>query len=40
MCVTTNPVLNRQSGEEIPDPKQYLAPKLKKLLQDVEIQSK
>ncbi|XP_049834926.1 mitogen-activated protein kinase kinase kinase 15 isoform X2 [Schistocerca gregaria] len=40
-CVTTNPAAARLTGEEGSlDPKQHLTIKLKKLLQDVEIQSK
>ncbi|XP_069698242.1 mitogen-activated protein kinase kinase kinase 15 isoform X5 [Periplaneta americana] len=40
-CVTTNPTSVRVPGEESAvDPKQHLTIKLKKLLQDVEVQSK
>ncbi|XP_029659596.1 mitogen-activated protein kinase kinase kinase 15 isoform X3 [Formica exsecta] len=39
-CVATNPATSRITGEEAIDPKQHLTLKLKKLLQDVEIQSK
>ncbi|XP_070165357.1 mitogen-activated protein kinase kinase kinase 15 isoform X2 [Polyergus mexicanus] len=39
-CVATNPATSRITGEEVIDPKQHLTLKLKKLLQDVEIQSK
>ncbi|PSN44121.1 Mitogen-activated protein kinase kinase kinase 15 [Blattella germanica] len=40
-CVTTNPTTVRVPGEESAvDPKQHLTLKLKKLLQDVEVQSK
>ncbi|XP_012228060.1 mitogen-activated protein kinase kinase kinase 15 isoform X2 [Linepithema humile] len=39
-CVSTNPATSRITGEEAIDPKQHLTLKLKKLFQDVEIQSK
>ncbi|CAL1686023.1 unnamed protein product [Lasius platythorax] len=39
-CVATNPATSRITGEEAIDPKQHLTLKLKKLFQDVEIQSK
>ncbi|XP_011638279.1 mitogen-activated protein kinase kinase kinase 5 [Pogonomyrmex barbatus] len=39
-CVATNPATSRITGEETIDPKQHLTLKLKKLFQDVEIQSK
>ncbi|XP_019696307.1 mitogen-activated protein kinase kinase kinase 15 isoform X2 [Harpegnathos saltator] len=39
-CVATNPAASRITGEEAIDPKQHLTLKLKKLFQDVEIQSK
>ncbi|KAF4524857.1 hypothetical protein B566_EDAN017044, partial [Ephemera danica] len=40
-CVITNPATARVQGEDNPsDPKQQLAVKLRKLLQDVEVQSK
>ncbi|KAH0948346.1 hypothetical protein HN011_009232 [Eciton burchellii] len=39
-CVATNPATTRITGEEAIDPKQHLTLKLKKLFQDVEIQSK
>jgi len=40
-CVTTNPTPVSVPGVENPvDPKQHLTIKLKKLLQDVEVQSK
>ncbi|XP_076758586.1 apoptotic signal-regulating kinase 1 isoform X2 [Xylocopa sonorina] len=39
-CVTTNPTTTRITGEEAIDPKQHLTLKLKKLFQDVEVQSK
>lgn len=38
-CVATNPT-SRITGEEAIDPKQHLTLKLKKLFQDVEVQSK
>ncbi|XP_020288969.1 mitogen-activated protein kinase kinase kinase 15 isoform X1 [Pseudomyrmex gracilis] len=39
-CVATNPATSRITGEEAIDPKQHLTLKLKKLFQDVEVQSK
>ncbi|KAG7190279.1 hypothetical protein KM043_006396 [Ampulex compressa] len=39
-CVATNPATSRLTGEEVIDPKQHLTLKLKKLFQDVEVQSK
>ncbi|XP_025267915.1 mitogen-activated protein kinase kinase kinase 15 isoform X2 [Camponotus floridanus] len=39
-CVATIPATSRITGEETIDPKQHLSLKLKKLFQDVEIQSK
>ncbi|XP_017889680.1 mitogen-activated protein kinase kinase kinase 15 isoform X2 [Ceratina calcarata] len=39
-CVATNPATSRITGEEAIDPKQHLTIKLKKLFQDVEVQSK
>ncbi|XP_076678297.1 apoptotic signal-regulating kinase 1 isoform X3 [Andrena cerasifolii] len=39
-CVATNPATTRITGEEAIDPKQHLTLKLKKLFQDVEVQSK
>ncbi|XP_060825450.1 mitogen-activated protein kinase kinase kinase 15 isoform X2 [Bombus pascuorum] len=39
-CVATNPATTRITGEEVIDPKQHLTLKLKKLFQDVEVQSK
>ncbi|GAB1865602.1 mitogen-activated protein kinase kinase kinase [Camponotus japonicus] len=39
-CVATIPATSRITGEETIDPKQHLTLKLKKLFQDVEIQSK
>ncbi|KAL0108005.1 hypothetical protein PUN28_014935 [Cardiocondyla obscurior] len=39
-CVATNPATSRITSEETIDPKQHLTLKLKKLFQDVEIQSK
>ncbi|XP_076632311.1 apoptotic signal-regulating kinase 1 isoform X3 [Colletes latitarsis] len=39
-CVATNPATTRLTGEEVVDPKQHLTLKLKKLFQDVEVQSK
>ncbi|CAL7938490.1 unnamed protein product [Xylocopa violacea] len=39
-CVATNPTTTRITGEEAIDPKQHLTLKLKKLFQDVEVQSK
>ncbi|KZC13059.1 Mitogen-activated protein kinase kinase kinase 15, partial [Dufourea novaeangliae] len=39
-CVATNPATTRITGEEVIDPKQHLTLRLKKLFQDVEVQSK
>ncbi|XP_076651533.1 apoptotic signal-regulating kinase 1 isoform X3 [Halictus rubicundus] len=39
-CVATNPATTRITGEEAIDPKQHLTLRLKKLFQDVEVQSK
>ncbi|XP_012283349.1 mitogen-activated protein kinase kinase kinase 15 isoform X2 [Orussus abietinus] len=39
-CVATSPTTSRVTSEESVDPKQHLVQKLKKLFQDVEIQSK
>lgn len=39
-CVVTNPTVTDFSGEEVNEPKQLLVNKLKKILQDIEIQSK
>ncbi|XP_043471010.1 mitogen-activated protein kinase kinase kinase 15 isoform X1 [Leptopilina heterotoma] len=39
-CVSTSPAASIVTGEEVIDPKQHLTLKLKKLFQDVEIQSK
>ncbi|XP_015596234.1 mitogen-activated protein kinase kinase kinase 15 isoform X4 [Cephus cinctus] len=39
-CVSTSPAASRATGEEVIDPKQHLTLKLKKLFQDVEVQSK
>ncbi|XP_012153342.1 apoptotic signal-regulating kinase 1 isoform X3 [Megachile rotundata] len=39
-CVATNPATTRITGDEVIDPKQHLTLKLKKLFQDVEVQSK
>ncbi|XP_046837882.1 mitogen-activated protein kinase kinase kinase 15 isoform X1 [Vespa crabro] len=39
-CVATCPATSRITGEESVDPKQHLTLKLKKLFQDVEVQSK
>lgn len=39
-CVATNPATTRITGEEVIDPKQHLTLKLKKLFQDVGVQSK
>ncbi|KAK2575933.1 hypothetical protein KPH14_007295 [Odynerus spinipes] len=39
-CVATSPATSRITGEESIDPKQHLTLKLKKLFQDVEVQSK
>lgn len=39
-CVATCPATSRITGEESIDPKQHLTLKLKKLFQDVEVQSK
>ncbi|XP_034179582.1 apoptotic signal-regulating kinase 1 isoform X3 [Osmia lignaria lignaria] len=39
-CVATNPATTRITGDEVVDPKQHLTLKLKKLFQDVEVQSK
>ncbi|XP_012267109.2 mitogen-activated protein kinase kinase kinase 15 isoform X2 [Athalia rosae] len=39
-CVATSPAASRLTGEEVIDPKQHLTLKLKKLFQDVEVQSK
>ncbi|XP_066582045.1 mitogen-activated protein kinase kinase kinase 15 isoform X3 [Prorops nasuta] len=39
-CVATSPAASRITGDEATDPKQYLTLKLKKLFQDVEVQSK
>nr|XP_033339971.1 mitogen-activated protein kinase kinase kinase 15 isoform X1 [Megalopta genalis]XP_033339980.1 mitogen-activated protein kinase kinase kinase 15 isoform X1 [Megalopta genalis]XP_033339988.1 mitogen-activated protein kinase kinase kinase 15 isoform X1 [Megalopta genalis]XP_033339997.1 mitogen-activated protein kinase kinase kinase 15 isoform X1 [Megalopta genalis]XP_033340005.1 mitogen-activated protein kinase kinase kinase 15 isoform X1 [Megalopta genalis] len=39
-CVATNPTTTRITGEEAIDPKQHLTLRLKKLFQDVEVQSK
>lgn len=38
--MATNPATTRITGEEAIDPKQHLTLKLKKLFQDVEVQSK
>ncbi|XP_076165504.1 apoptotic signal-regulating kinase 1 isoform X1 [Ptiloglossa arizonensis] len=39
-CVATNPTTTRLTGEEVIDPKQHLTLRLKKLFQDVGVQSK
>ncbi|CAG5088317.1 Similar to MAP3K15: Mitogen-activated protein kinase kinase kinase 15 (Homo sapiens) [Cotesia congregata] len=39
-CVTTMSMKPARAGEEVLDPKQHLTLRLKKLLQDVEVQSK
>ncbi|XP_031844801.1 apoptotic signal-regulating kinase 1 isoform X2 [Nomia melanderi] len=39
-CVATNPATTRITGEEAIDPKQHLTLRLKKLFEDVEVQSK
>ncbi|XP_008558932.1 mitogen-activated protein kinase kinase kinase 15 isoform X3 [Microplitis demolitor] len=39
-CVATKTLTTARAGEEILDPKQHLTLRLKKLLQDVEVQSK
>ncbi|XP_033214856.1 mitogen-activated protein kinase kinase kinase 15 isoform X1 [Belonocnema kinseyi] len=39
-CVATSPAASRVTGDEVIDPKQHLTLKLRKLFQDVEIQSK
>ncbi|XP_046476779.1 mitogen-activated protein kinase kinase kinase 15 isoform X1 [Neodiprion pinetum] len=39
-CVATSPAASRVTGEEVIDPKQHLMLKLKRLFQDVEVQSK
>lgn len=40
LCAETSLASNRVTGEEVADPKQQLRLRLKKLFQDVEVQSK